>query len=121
MPAPANRTAFMAVMRLRILLELDPAGFAGPAALRFGTPAEVEAYYRAIFAERGWRNAWAEARGDVEKMVAGTFNDLRDAQIDALRVRAADPTLSPEERERADAELPSSTTRALETRSTSRG
>jgi hypothetical protein len=95
----------MAVMRLRILLELDPAGFAGPAALRFGTPAEVEAYYRAIFAERGWRNAWAEARGDVEKMIAGTFPDLRDAQIDALRVRASDPTLSEEERERAAEEL----------------
>jgi hypothetical protein len=105
MPAPADRAAFMAVMRLRILLELDPGGFAGPAALRFGTPAEVEAYYRAIFAERGWRNAWAEARGDVRQMVAGTFPDLRDAQIDALRVRASDPTLSEEERERAAEEL----------------
>jgi len=105
MPAPADRAAFMAVMRLRILLELDPRGFAGAAALRFGTPAEVEAWYRAIFAERGWRNAWAEARGDVEKMVAGTFPDLRDAQIDALRARASDPTLSEEERERAAEEL----------------
>jgi hypothetical protein len=105
MPAPADRAAFMAVMRLRILLELDPGGFAGPAALRFGTPAEVEAYYRAIFAERGWRNAWAEARGDVRQMIAGTFPDLRDAQIDALRVRASDPTLSEEERERAAEEL----------------
>jgi hypothetical protein len=95
----------MAMMRLRILLELDPAGGAGAAALRFGTPAEVEAWYRAIFAERGWRNAWAEARGDVEKMVAGTFPDLRDAKIDALRVLASDPRRSEEERERTDAEL----------------
>jgi hypothetical protein len=105
MPAPPDRAAFFAMMRLRILLELDPGGLEGPAALRFGTTAEIEAWYRAIFAERGWRNAWAEARGDVEKMVAGTFPDLRDARIDALRARATDPALSEEERARADAEL----------------
>lgn len=103
--APPTVAGFMAMMRLRILLELDRKALDGPAALRFGTVAEVEAWYRAMFAERGWRNFWAEAGRDVEKMVAGTFPDLRDAKIDALAARLADPGLSEEEHERVETEL----------------
>ena len=103
--APPTVAGFMAMMRLRILLELDPRALEGPAALRFGTAAEVEAWYRAMFAERGWRNFWAEAGPDVEKMVAGTFPDLRDAKIDALAARLADPSLSDQEHERLATEL----------------
>jgi hypothetical protein len=105
MVAPSSVAGFMAMMRLRILLELDPRALEGPAALRFGTAAEVEAWYRAIFAERGWRNFWAEAGPDVEKMVAGTFPDLRDAKIDALAAQLADPSLSDEEHERLQTEM----------------
>lgn len=107
--APPTVAGFMAMMRLRVLLELDPRALAGPAALRLGTVAEVEAWYRAMFAERGWRNFWAEAGRDVEKMVAGNFPDLRDAKIDALAARLAEPGLSEDEHDRLQSEL-----RALE-------
>jgi hypothetical protein len=98
---------FMASMKLRILLELDPAiaELPGPLACKHGTLAEARTYYQQILAERGVQSFWIEARGDVEKILGGRFPHPSDARVAALRERLSDPGLAAEERRRLEREL----------------
>ncbi len=93
---------FMAMMKLRILLELDPAaiGKPGPLGCKYGTIDEALAYYKQVLDERGIQSLWVEGRHDVEQILAGRFPSPLDAKIALLDEKLADSGLADPERDR---------------------
>jgi hypothetical protein len=94
---------FMAMMKLRILLELDPASIEkpGPLSCKYGTLEETRAYYQDLLARSGVDGFWVEARPDLERLLAGRLPHSLDPRIAELEEKLRDPTLGAEEATKA--------------------
>ena len=96
---------FLSMMRLRILREIDPAALDSSSLMspRYGNLAEAKAYFTALLREQGLKEFWAEARPDLEAVLAGRRAHPLDLQIEELREKlVGDVVASSQRRENQD-------------------